>query len=412
MHERPEASLPLPRECPHRAPPEYDKLREERPVATAELPGGRLTWLVTRLEEARAVLADPRFTSDRSHPSFPMPQPRPAAAASQPAPTPAVRRARARGASLIGMDPPDHTVARRAVISEFSLRRVQALRPRIQQIVDERIGAMLAAGPPADLVEALSLPVPSEVICELLGVPYTQHEFFQSRSMLLLSHRAPAEERMNAIRDLFGFLDALVSEKEREPGDDLLGRQVTRRRAAGDYDHFDLVSLAFLLLVAGHETTASMISLGTLAIMRDPAHLVPVVTGPGRRPAAVEELLRYFSIADTGTGRVALADAEIGGTLIRAGEGVIISLLAANRDPAAFPEPGQIDPARSSRPHVAFGFGPHQCLGQNLARAELEIVYETLFRRIPGLRLAVPAEDLPVKDDAFVYGLHELPVTW
>lgn len=412
MHERPEASLPLPRECPHRAPPEYGKLREERPVATAELPGGRLTWLVTRLEEARAVLADPRFTSDRSHPSFPMPQPRPAGAASQPAPAPAVRRARARGASLIGMDPPDHTVARRAVISEFSLRRVQALRPRIQQIVDERIGAMLAAGPPADLVEALSLPVPSEVICELLGVPYAQHEFFQSRSMLLLSHRAPAEERMNAIRDLFGFLDALVSEKEREPGDDLLGRQVTRRRAAGDYDHFDLVSLAFLLLVAGHETTASMISLGTLAVMRDPAHLVPVVTGPGRRPAAVEELLRYFSIADTGTGRVALADAEIGGTLIRAGEGVIISLLAANRDPAAFPEPGQIDADRSSRPHIAFGFGPHQCLGQNLARAELEIVYETLFRRIPGLRLAIPAEDLPVKDDAFVYGLHELPVTW
>jgi cytochrome P450 len=370
-----------------------------------------LTWLVTGLEAARAVLGDPRFTSDRSYPAFPMPQPRPAGAPPRAA-TPEARRARARGASLIGMDPPDHTAARRTVISEFSLRRVQALRPRIQEIVDEKIGAMLAAGPPADLVQALSLPVPSEVICELLGVPYGQHEFFQSRSMLLLSHRAPADERMNAIRDLFGFLDSLVSDEEREPGDDLLGRQVTRRRAAGDYDHFDLVSLAFLLLVAGHETTGSMISLGTLAVMGDPAELVPVVTDPGRAPQAVEELLRFFSIADTGTGRVALSDAEIGGTLIRAGEGVIVSLLAANRDPAAFPAPDQIDPARNSRGHVAFGSGPHQCLGQNLARAELEIVYGTLFRRIPGLRLAVPAGELPVKDDAFVYGLHELPVTW
>jgi cytochrome P450 len=375
------------------------------------LPGGRLAWLVTGLEAARAVLGDPRFTSDRSDPSFPMPQPRPAGAPPQAA-TPEARRARARGASLIGMDPPDHTAARRTVISEFSLRRVQALRPRIQEIVDEKIGAMLAAGPPADLVRALALPVPSEVICELLGVPYAQHEFFQSRSMLLLSHRAPADERMNAIRDLFGFLDSLVSDQEREPGDDLLGRQVTRRRAAGEYDHFDLVSLAFLLLVAGHETTASMISLGTLAIMRDPAELVPVVTDPGRAPQAVEELLRFFSIADTGTGRVALSGAEVGGTLIRAGEGVIVSLLAANRDPAAFPDPDQIDPVRNTRGHVAFGFGPHQCLGQNLARAELEIVYGTLFRRIPGLRLAVPARELPVKDDAFVYGLHELPVTW
>ena len=411
MDERPEISLPLRRECPHRAPPEYGKLREDQPIATVGLPGDRLTWLVTGLEAARAVLGDPRFTSDRSHPAFPVPQPRPAGAP-PPAAAPGARRARARGASLIGMDPPDHTAARRTVISEFSLRRVQALRPRIQEIVDERIGAMLTAGPPADLVQALSLPVPSEVICGLLGVPYAQHEFFQSRSMLLLSHRAPPEERMNGIRDLFGFVDALVSDKEREPGDDLLGRQVTRRRAAGGYDHFDLVSLAFLLLVAGHETTASMISLGTLAIMRDPAALVPVVTSPDRAPRAVEELLRFFSIADTGTGRVALADADIGGTLIRAGDGVIVSLLAANRDPAVFPGPDQIDPARSSRGHVAFGSGPHQCLGQNLARAELEIVYGTLFRRIPGLRLAVPARDLPVKDDAFVYGLNELPVTW
>ncbi|MGP0028333.1 MAG: cytochrome P450, partial [Streptosporangiaceae bacterium] len=329
----------------------------------------------------------------------------------RPAVTPAERRARGRGASLIGMDPPDHTVARRAVIGEFTTRRVQLLRPRIQQIVDERVDAMLAGGPAADLMAALALPVPSQVICELLGVPYAEHEFFQSRSMTLLSHRVRAEQRFEALRELFGFLDELVKAAEAEPGDNLLGRQVTRRTSAGD-DHRDLVSLAFLLLVAGHETTANMISLGTLAVLNDPGRLASAVTDPDRAPLAVEEMLRYFSIADIGTGRVALAGTEIGGTQIQAGEGVIISLLAANHDPAAFPDPDTLNPDRRDRSHVAFGFGPHQCLGQSLARAELEIVYGTLFRRIPGLRLAVPLAELPVKDDAFVYGVRELPVTW
>ena len=264
-----------------------------------------LTWLVTRLDDARTALSAPAFTADRSDPSFPMPQKRPApAGAPRPAVTAAERRARGRGASLIGMDPPDHTVARRAVIGEFTTRRVQLLRPRIQQIVDERIDAILAGGPPADLVAALSLPVPSQVICELLGVPYARHEFFQSRSMMLLSHRVAAEQRFEALRELFGFLDELVSAEEAEPGDNLLGRQVTRRATASEEDHRDLVSLAFLLLVAGHETTANMISLGTLAVLNDPGRLMSAVTDPDRAPLTVEEMLRYFSIADIGTGRV------------------------------------------------------------------------------------------------------------
>jgi cytochrome P450 len=417
MRERPDVVLPLARPCPFGSPAGYDRVRETGGLATAELPGGMLTWLVTRLDEARAALAAPEFSTDRSDPAFPLPQqrPRPANATPRPPLSPAERRARGRGASLIGMDPPDHTVARRAVIGEFTARRVQALRPRIQQIVDERIDALLAAGPPADLVALLSLPVPSQVICELLGVPYSQHEFFQSRSTALLSHRVPAEQRFEALGDLFRFLDELVSAQETRPGDNLLGRQVVARRAAGDYDHRDLVSLAFLLLVAGHETTASMISLGALAVMTDEgrqARLPAAVTDPERGPQAVEELLRYFSIADIGTGRFALSGAEIGGTAVRQGEGVIISLLAANHDPAEFPDPGRLDPARAGPRHVAFGWGPHQCLGQSLARAELDIVYRTLFTRLPGLRLAVPVADLPVKDDGFVYGLSELPVTW
>ena len=254
--------------------------------------------------------------------------------------------------------------------------------------------------------------MPSQVICELLGVPYARHEFFQARSAMLFSHQVAAGLRFEALRELFGFLDELVSAEEAAPGDNLLGRQVMRRATATDDNHRDLVSLAFLLLVAGHETTASMISLGVLAVLAEPAELMAAVTDPDRAPLAVEEMLRYFSIADIGAGRLALAGTEIGGTLVGDGEGVIISLLAANHDPAAFPDPGRLDPARPNRPHVAFGFGPHQCLGQNLARAELEIVYATLFRRIPGLRLAVTLDELAVKDDGFVYGLHELPVSW
>jgi cytochrome P450 len=313
------------------------------------------------------------------------------------------------------MDPPDHTSARRAVIGEFTARRVQGLRPRIQQIMDQRIDALLAAGPPADLVGLLSLPVPSQVICELLGVPYEQHEFFQSRSTALLTHRVPPEQRFEALGELFRFLDELVSAQEETPGQNLLGRQVVARRAAGDHDHRDLVSLAFLLLVAGHETTASMISLGALAVMTDEgagADLKAAVTDPDRTAQAVEELLRYFSIADIGTGRFARSAASIGGTTVQPDEGVIVSLLAANHDPAQFPDPDRLDPARAGRRHVAFGYGPHQCLGQSLARAELDIVYRTLFTQLPGLRLAVPLDQLPVKDDGFVYGLYELPVTW
>jgi cytochrome P450 len=431
MNEDPERSLPLPlplaRPGPFAVPDGYHRVRETPGLATAELPGGALTWLVTRLEEARAALAAPEFSTDRSDPAFPLPQqrPRPAGAGPRPNLTPAERRFRARGASLIGMDPPDHTTARRAVIGEFTARPVQALRPRIQQIVDERIAALRAAGPPADLVSLLSLPVPSQVICELLGVPYEQHEFFQSRSTALLTHRVPAEQRFEALGELFRFLDELVTAQEESPGENLLGRQVVARGAAGDYDHRDLVSLAFLLLVAGHETTASMISLGALAVMAyeddgaglRAADLRAAVTDPDRGPQAVEELLRYFSIADIGTGRFALSEASIGGTTVRPDEGVIVSLLAANHDPAQFPDPDRLDPARPDqgrgvRRHVAFGYGPHQCLGQSLARAELDIVYRTLFTRLPGLRLAVPLDKLPVKDDGFVYGLYELPVIW
>jgi cytochrome P450 len=398
--EQPTVTLPAQRTCPFSPPAEYRQLRENAPVSRVTLSGGDTAWALTRHEDIRAMLTDPRFSSDRTNPGFPVlaEGQRRLVAQSQP--------------SLISMDPPEHGKARRAVVGEFTVKRMAALRPRIQQIVDEHVDALLAGPRPADLVRALSLPVPSLVICELLGVPYADHEFFQARSSRLLRRTDPVEARERARDELRSYLDELVTAKEQDPTDDLLGRQVLKQRETGEGDHTDLVSLAVLLLIAGHETTANMISLGAVALLEHPGEQAKLSGDPGKMPAAVEELLRYFSIADIATSRVATEDVEIGGVLIRAGEGVLGLGNSANHDPGIFDQPDELDIERGNRHHVAFGFGAHQCLGQNLARMELQMVFETLFRRIPGLRLAAPVDELPFKDDSTIYGLYELPVTW
>ncbi|MHC5557522.1 cytochrome P450 [Kocuria sp. U4B] len=389
-------ALPITRQCPYAPPPEHLRLRDEAPISRVTLPSGMTVWALTRHADIRAMLADPRFSSDRYRPGFPAPT-------RDPVPV---------SLSLLGMDPPEHGPARREVMGEFTLKRITALGPRIQQIVDDRIDAMLTGPRPVDLVQALSLPVPSLVTCELLGVPYSDHDFFQTRSAVLLSRTVAVQEIQRGLHELLSYLDQLVTTKEQHPTDDLLGRQIRRQQEKGAVDHQALVSLAFLLLVAGHETTANMISLGTLALVEHPEDLAAMREDPGRTPDAVEELLRYFTIAELGTSRVALEDVELGGVLIRAGEGVLGLSNTANRDPEVFTDPDELDIDRGGRHHLAFGYGPHQCLGQNLARLELQIVFDTLFRRIPGLRSAVPVDELPFKNDSDIYGLHEFPVTW
>jgi cytochrome P450 len=398
--DQPELTFPIPRTCPYAPPAEYRQLREQAPISRVRLASGATAWVLTRHEDIRTMLADPRFSSDRRRAGFPLLIAGREQVISDFRP------------SLISMDAPDHGPARRAVLGEFTVKRIEALRPRIQQIVDDCVDALLAAARPADLVRLVSLPVPSLVICELLGVPYRDHDFFQARTSKLLRRTVPVQERRTALAELRSYLDDLVTEKERQASDDLLGRQIRKHRENGGYDHEELVSLAFLLLVAGHETTANMISLGTLALLENPDALRAIQRDPARTPGAVEELLRYFTIVDLATSRVAVADAEIGGVLIRAGEGVIGLSGAANRDHEAFENPDELDIERGARHHVAFGFGPHQCLGQNLARVELQVVFDTLFRRAPSLRLAVGVDELPFKDDANVYGLYEFPVTW
>jgi cytochrome P450 len=356
--------FPMARTAPFDPPSEYAELGANGPVSRAVLPTGQPVWLITGHEHVRKVLVDPRVSSDRRNDGFP---------ALVEVTEEMRRRTSAITTSLIGSDPPEHTDQRRMLITEFTVRRVQALRPRIQEIVDERVDAMLAGDQPADLFADLALPVPSLVICELLGVPYEDRAFFQSRSRKLLSRNSSAAEREACSEELRAYFDKLITAKKAAPGDDLLGRLIERNTDTEVFTHEMLVGLATLLLIAGHETTSNSVEAGF---------------------------------------RVALDDIEIDGTVIKAGEGLVALAASANRDSAAFEQPDGFDVARGARHHVAFGYGIHQCLGQNLARMELEIVFGTLFRRIPGLRLSIPLSDVPFKKDAFIYGVDALPVTW
>ncbi|HWU10859.1 MAG TPA: cytochrome P450 [Streptomyces sp.] len=391
-------AYPMRRTCPFSVPEGYAELREHPTVGRVELPTGALAWAVTRYEDVRTMLADNRFSSDLRHPGFPllMEHQRPAPEFST---------------SLVGMDPPDHTLARRAVAGDFTYRRMNRLRPRIQEIVDEHVERLLAGPRPADLVSAFANPVPLMAICELIGVPFEDRDFFLRISSTVMNATS-ADEGARAMRELMEYMDALVTSKEKEPTDDVLGRLAARPGEPGVPGHRDMVGMAFMLLMAGHETPANVLGLGAMLLLERPEVLEELRGDPSRMPAAVDELLRYFTIAEIGNSRVALEDVELGGVTIRAGEGVLGLTVGANRDPARFQDPDRFDIARSDQGHVSFGYGSHQCLGQHLARIELEVAFTTLFARIPGLRLAVPMDTLRFKDEHINYGLHALPVTW
>jgi cytochrome P450 len=312
------------------------------------------------------------------------------------------------------MDDPEHAVLRRMLTKDFTVRRVNALRPEIEKSANEFIDTMVAGGGPADLVQAYALPVPSLVISLLLGVPYSDHQFFQDITGVLMSRTASEQETRQAQGKIFGYLYELVARKESEPDDALISRLIREYLPTGELARETIAMNSFILLNAGHETTANMIGLGTLALLENPDTLARVrdTEDPRVISSAVEELLRYLTIVHSLVARVAKEDIEIGGTLVRAGEGLIMNLPAANRDPAFLNDPDTLDIDRNSRGHMAFGHGVHQCLGQTLARAELEIALPTLLRRLPNLRLAVPIEQIRFRGDMSIYGVHELPVAW
>ncbi|MCB5905929.1 cytochrome P450 [Streptomyces pinistramenti] len=390
-------SFPQDRTCPYHPPTAYQPLREQGPLAKVTLYDGRAVWAVTGHAEARTLLVDPRLSSDRQNPAFPIPMERLAG----------IRRVKS---PLIGVDDPEHNTQRRMLIPSFSVKRIAAMRPEIQRIVDELIDRMLAQGPPAELVSAFALPVPSMVICALLGVPYADHEFFEEESRRLL--RGPsAQDTDDARLRLEEYFSELVARKEKDRGEGLLDDLVAERLHNGDLEREELVRMAMILLIAGHETTANMISLGTFALLEHPEQLAQLRSNDSLMPTAVEELLRFLSIAD-GMLRVATDDVEIAGRTIRAGDGVMLATSLINRDGSAYADPDALDWDRSARHHVGFGFGIHQCLGQNLARTEMEIAFRSLFRRIPGLRLAAPAEEIPFKPGGTLQGMVELPLAW
>ncbi|WP_405740906.1 cytochrome P450 [Streptomyces sp. NBC_00028] len=396
--------FPMPRGaagCPFDPPPGMLRLHAERPVTRVRLWDGSTPWLVTRYEDQRALYGDERLSVDPRQPGFPHFSAAFQEAYSHMPP------------SFLNMDDPEHARIRRMVTAPFTIKRIEAMRPAVQRMTDEFVDAMPAGPQPVDLVEALALPLPSLVICELLGVPYDDHEFFQSRSEVGVRRDASVEESRTASAELLQYLDAQLQAKLADPTDDLLSALAARMRA-GELARHDAAMLGLLLLGAGHETTANMIALGVLALLEHPDQLAIVrdTDDPEVLAGAVEEMLRYLTVVHNGQRRLALSDIEIGGEQIRAGEGVIIPGATGNWQADRFPDPDRLDVRRDARRHMAFGFGIHQCLGQPLARLELQVVYGTLFRRIPTLRRAVDLEKIPFKDDGVVYGVHELPVTW
>ena len=386
-------------ECPFDPPAEYTELRAQEGTGSLACPVGVDARVVSRYADVRAMLVDPHLSSH-------------AAPSTHVVAGGLLDRPVAPG-SLLNMDGPGHARLRRLLTPEFTVKRIQAMRPYIQGLVDDHLDAMLARTGPVDLVHDFALPIPSLVICELLGVSYDDRDRFQEQTAVLIDTTSDPAASEQANQEIAQFMTQLVLAKQEQPTDDLLGRLIVRAREGGqELSVEELVTLGVTLLIAGHETTANMIGLSTLALLRRPDQLAALRADPALAGPAVDEMLRYLSIVQFGVLRQATDDLTIGDETINAGEWLVAALSAGNRDESVFPDPDRIDLGRGATAHLAFGYGIHQCLGQQLARVELQEVFARLHQRIPTLRLAVPFEDIEFKNDALVYGVRALPVTW
>ncbi|GAA2211520.1 cytochrome P450 [Nonomuraea monospora] len=385
--------LPSGRPTPFDPPVELAGLRETRPVTRLAYPDGHLGWLVTSHALVREVLADRRFSARSELRHLPTDS---GGQAGQPAPP----------GMFISTDPPVHTRYRHLLTGEFTVRRMRQLGERIEEVTRLHLDAMERQGPPADLVTAFTAPIPAVVICELLGVPEQDRERFMAQGTTLMRTDVPREEKIAAYLAMQAHMKELVQAKRGAPTDDMLSG-LTK----SDLDDEELANIGFMLLGAGLDTTANMLSLGTFALLRHPDQLAVLRGQPDKVEQVVEELLRYLSVVPFLV-RTALEDVELGGELVRAGESVTVSISAANRDPGRFADPDRLDLLRASGGHVSFGHGVHQCLGQQLARVEMRAGYPALFGRFPSLRLAVEPGEVPLRTDMLIYGVHSLPVTW
>ncbi|MEU8901791.1 cytochrome P450 [Nocardia sp. NPDC048505] len=390
-------AFPMPRDarCPFDPPP---GLIQAPPVSRVRIWDGSQPWLITGYQAVRGLLADPRVSADATRAGYPFS-------------TVGLAASVKRGNTFMSMDDPEHARYRRMLTSYFSIKRIDRMRPGIQRMADELVDDMLRSGNSADLVSAFALPLPSMVICELLGVPYAERDEFQRLAQVSISTTSSAEQALAAADEMLALIRDVVELKAARPGPDILTHLVSQRELTRD----QVAAIGRVLLLAGHETTANMIALGTAAVLAHPeqAAYLREQDDPERIAGAVEEILRYLTIVHHGRRRVARAEIAVDGTVIKQGEGLILAIESANRDPSAFEgDPDVLDLTRASRHHLAFAFGPHQCLAQALARVELQVAYRTVFRRIETLRLDTALTDLPYKHDMRIYGLHELPVRW
>ena len=380
--------------------PDAQAVRDGEGIARVPTPFGPAAWLLTRQADVRRMLGDADAFANGWTPDDLAGD---------------VRRdprqlSGDRSGNLLSLDPPDHTRLRRMVAGEFTVRRMRRLEPRIVEIVDDHLDALARSGPPADLVAQYALPIPSLVICELLGVPPGDQAEFQERTNAQLDTGLAEDRRAALAAEALAYMQGLVARARRAPGEDLVGMLV--REHSDDLTNDELVGIANLLLVAGHETTANMLGLGTLALLRHPDQLARVRDDEEAVAPAVEELMRWLSIVSSGSPRLARHDVEIDGVTIRRGDLVVFNLPAANRDPAVVDDPERFDITRDGPPHVAFGHGVHHCLGAPLARMEMRIAYPALLRRFPALHLAVPDDEVAWATTHAIHGLERLPVAW
>ncbi|MGU3501415.1 cytochrome P450 [Mycobacterium sp. C31M] len=381
--------------------PELGAIRSEAGVQSVISALGNPVYLITRYEDVKAVLADHEHFSNTRPPGFALPG---APAMSE------EEAARARAGNLLGQDPPEHQRLRRMLTPEFTIRRMKRLEPRITEIVEQRLDAMAAAGPPVDLISEFALPVTSLVICELLGVPIEDRPDFEARSARQLDLSLPIADRMELQRRSREYMHSLVARARRDPGEDILGMLI--REHGTELTDDELVGIAGLLLLAGHETTSNMLGLGTLALLRSPDQLALVRDDPDAIGPAIEELLRWLSVVHHAIPRFTTTEVEVAGVRIPPGMLVFASLPAGNRDPGFVDHPDDLDLRRGAAGHLAFGHGVHHCLGAPLARMQMRIAFPALLRRFPGLALAEPFEDVDFRSFHFIYGLRSLAVRW
>jgi cytochrome P450 len=375
--------------------PVYARWRQETPVCWVTLPSGLDAWLITRYDDARSALSDPRLSKA-------LPMRAPGVSATSPGISGPVSK------HMLSADPPDHTRLRRLVSAAFTARRVEALRPRIEEITDELLDAM-AGRDRVDLIDAFAFPLPIQVICELLGIPSADRDSFRTWSNIIVTGSQARDRLPGAMQAMIGYIRALIADRRVRGGDDLLAGLIGVRDREDRLSEDELTSMVFLLLIAGHETTVNLIGNGAYLLLSRPERWARLRADPALLPGAIEEFLRYEGPLETATFRVAAEDLEIGGQRIAAGEPVLVVLLSANRD-ERFPDAGELKLDRAQNPHLAFGHGIHYCLGAPLARLEAQVAFGKLMARFPDLRLDVPAGDLSWRPGLLLRGLHDLPV--